>query len=187
MPTQGMTLVRPPMTRFVAAIPGFMSLPSARLGMQTLQGRIQIAWIAKAVLAAVILGFGMVAVDRAVDAIALPTWLPSTVAIVLAILGVLHSLARYRRWGYEVQDDALYLDRGVITYVDTVVPFVRIQHVDTQRGPIARALGLSSVVVYTAGSRGADVTIPGLLPDEARNLRNRLRDLAIESEPEDAV
>ena len=87
-----------------------------------------------------------------------------------------------------MRDDDLYLERGVLTRVNTVVPFVRVQHVDTQRGPVERAVGLASVVVYTAGSRGADVTIPGLTPDRADALQEKLRRLAIESEREsDAV
>jgi len=105
----------------------------------------------------------------------------------LFVLGVAHALALYASWRYGLDDDALELERGVFTKVDTAVPYVRIQHVDTQRNPLDRLLGLSSVVVYTAGSRGADVTIPGLRPERARDLRNRLRDLAIESEPGDAV
>jgi membrane protein YdbS with pleckstrin-like domain len=74
--------------------------------------------------------------------------------------------------------------------VNSVVPFVRVQHVDSQRGPIERLAGLSSVVVYTAGSRGADVTIPGLRPERAEAIQAELRRLATESEPgdpEDAV
>jgi len=109
------------------------------------------------------------------------------VGAILGTAGVLHALARFERWRYEVQADALYLERGVVTEIETAVPFVRVQHVDTQRGPIARLLGIASVVVYTAGSRGADVTIPGLTPDRADALRNRLRELAIESEPDDGV
>jgi membrane protein YdbS with pleckstrin-like domain len=67
------------------------------------------------------------------------------------------------------------------------VPYVRVQHIDTSRGPIERAVGLSTLVVYTAGSRGADVTISGLTPPEADDLQTRLKVLAIESEGEDAV
>jgi membrane protein YdbS with pleckstrin-like domain len=49
---------------------------------------------------------------------------------------------------------------------------------------VQRLLGLGSVVVYTAGSRGADVSIPGL--DDARtdDVQETLRRLAIESEPD---
>lgn len=102
-------------------------------------------------------------------------------------IGVVHLVYRYRVWQFEVRDQELYIRRGVITQVRTLVPYVRVQHVDSRRGPMDRALGLASVVVYTAGSRGADVTIPGLTPARASELQERLRTLAIESEPEDAV
>ena len=107
--------------------------------------------------------------------------------VALVILGTVHALLRYRRWRFQLDADSLFLVRGVITRVDTSVPYVRVQHVDTQRSPWERALGLSSVVVFTAGSRGADITIPGLRPERATELRERLRDLAIESEGADAV
>ena len=103
------------------------------------------------------------------------------------VLGAVYAVRLYQAWQFELQDDALYLERGVVTVVETAVPFVRVQHVDTQFGPIERALGLSSVVVYTAGSRNADVRIPGLTPDRARQLQDTLRELAVESEAEDAV
>jgi hypothetical protein len=46
---------------------------------------------------------------------------------------------------------------------------------------------LASCVVYTAGSRGADVRIPGLTPAGASDLREELKRLAIRAEGEDAV
>ncbi len=106
---------------------------------------------------------------------------------VLALLGLIHTLLRYRIWRFEVQEDALFLHRGVLTRVRTVVPYVRVQHVDTQRSPFERLAGLSSVVVYTAGSRGADVTIPGLVPERATDLQEQLRTLVGERETDDAV
>lgn len=103
------------------------------------------------------------------------------------VLGVGHAVAHYRRWRFELEADALELRHGVFTHVDSSVPYVRIQHVDTERNLLARLVGLSAVVVYTAGSRGADVTIPGLTPARARKLHDQLRELAIRSEPEDGV
>ncbi|WP_345799508.1 PH domain-containing protein [Halorhabdus sp. SVX81] len=113
---------------------------------------------------------------------------PGVGAFLLALLvGVGHALALYRTWEYRVREDALYLQRGVITHVKTVVPFVRVQHIDTSRGPIDRLLGLSSLVVYTAGSRGADVTVPGLTQSDAADLQERLKVLAKDSNGDDAV
>lgn len=104
-----------------------------------------------------------------------------------AVLAAVWVHFRYRVWSYRVREDALYLERGVVTKVKTVAPYVRIQHVDTQRGPLERALGLSTLVVYTAGSRGADVSIPGLTTAEADDLQGRVKELAIESEGGDAL
>jgi membrane protein YdbS with pleckstrin-like domain len=105
----------------------------------------------------------------------------------LLALGVVWVVLYYRRWTYQVRADAIYLERGVATHVRTLVPYVRIQHVDTSRGPVERAFGLSTLVVYTAGSRGADVSIPGLRPEQARDLQQRVKELAIEAEGGDAL
>lgn len=106
---------------------------------------------------------------------------------VLLLLGLAWVLLYYRVWVYQIRADAIYLERGVVTHVRSLVPYVRIQHVDTSQGPIERMLGLSTLVVYTAGSRGADVSIPGLLPEEARDMQRRVKELAIEAEGDDAL
>jgi membrane protein YdbS with pleckstrin-like domain len=153
--------------------------------MNRLHPRVRVVWAGQAAIVAVALAGVTVAVDRlAVD---LPVWVPPAVLVVVLGFGVGLALARYRVWRYEVRDDALYLERGVFTRVRTVVPFVRLQHVDSSRGPVERLLGLASAVVYTAGSRGADVRIPGLTPAGADDLRERLKRLAIRAEGEDAV
>jgi len=150
--------------------------------METLHPRVRVGWVLGVLFASAVVGAVLRVADRLLGPDLGPLWL---VAVPLAILGVVHAVFRYRRWGFEVGEDALYLERGVVTEVATSVPFVRVQHVDTQRGPLDRLLGLASVVVYTAGSRGADVSIPGLRPERATELRERLRDLA--EEGEDAV
>ena len=150
-----------------------------------LHSRVRAVWAVGAAVGATVLAVAVGVVDRFFLDIGLA--LPLVAGIVVLVLGVVHALARYRIWRFDIQDDALYLERGVVTRVDTVVPFVRVQHVDTQRGPLERATGLASVVVYTAGSRGADVTIPGLTPDRAQRIQTELRELARESERTDAV
>ena len=151
---------------------------------QTLHPRVQIVWILRAALVS-----ALVTAPFAGAAYLeyLPPWAPAAVGAVALTLTVAHALLRYRRWSYEIREDAIYLDRGVITQVRTTVPLVRIQHVDSRRGPIERTVGLASCVVYTAGSRGADVRVPGLTPDGASDLREELKRLAIRADGEDAV
>jgi membrane protein YdbS with pleckstrin-like domain len=153
--------------------------------MNRLHPRIRVVWVLQAVVTAVVLGIVALLVSRL--AFSLPIWIPSAVFAVALAAGVGLALVRYHVWRYEVRDDALYLERGVFTRVRTVVPFVRIQHVDSSRGPLERLIGLANTVVYTAGSRGADVAVPGLTPDGADDLRERLKRLAIRAEGEDAV
>jgi len=157
------------------------SLTEAR----TPDGRVRWKWGLRVAIVAAVLGV----ITGAISVFGLE-WgvLPGVGAFVLAlVVGVVHALLLYRTWEYQVREDALYLERGVFTHVKTVVPFVRVQHIDTSRDPIDRLLGLSSLVVYTAGSRGADVTIPGLTPTDAEDLQDRLKMLAKESTGDDAV
>jgi membrane protein YdbS with pleckstrin-like domain len=121
-----------------------------------------------------------------------PIGVPPQVAAVvvfgggLGLWGVATQL-RYRRWRYRLESDGLTLTHGVVTHVRTVVPYTRIQHVDTQRGPLDRLFGLGAVVVYTAGTRGADVSIPGLESEQADRMRERLREASARTAGEDAV
>lgn len=105
----------------------------------------------------------------------------------LSVLAVTYTFYRFRAWSFEMKEDHLYLEHGVFRKVYSMVPYVRIQHVDTQRDVLDRFFGLSKVVVYTAGSRGADVTVPGLVPADADEMQRKLRDVAIESKDRDAV
>jgi len=152
--------------------------------MKRLHPRVQVAWVLRAVVGAAVVtavaGGAAVFFDRSPR-------LAGAIGAVALLGGVALALARYRLWRYEIRDDSLYLERGVLTRVRTVVPFVRIQHVDSARSPLQRLLGLASVVVYTAGSRGADVSVPGLAPDDADDLRERLKRLTIDAEGDDAV
>jgi hypothetical protein len=153
--------------------------------MTRLHPRVRLVWAARSVVSAAVVGVALAVAARFVPFV--PEWTPVALAGALLFVGVVHAILRYRSWRYEVRDDAIYLERGVLTRVRTVVPFVRIQHVDSSRGPVERAVGLGRVVVYTAGSRGADVTVPGLTPASADDLRERLKRLAIRAEGEDAV
>lgn len=115
----------------------------------------------------------------------LPTGLLS---VVVAVLGLGAALAlprlRYQAWGFALRERDLYLRHGILFRTTSIVPHARIQHVDTRHGPVDRWLGLASIVVFTAGSRGAILSIPALAADDAEEIRDRL---AAESGVGDAV
>ena len=153
--------------------------------MESLHPRVRALWAGRTALTGLVLLVLVGVVDRL--ALSMPLELAVAGWALLAVLGGVHAVLAHRIWRFELEEDALFLVRGVLTRTDTSVPYVRVQHVDTTRGPVERSVGLASVVVYTAGTRGADITIPGLRPERATELRERLRDLAGESEATDAV
>lgn len=81
----------------------------------------------------------------------------------------------WRRWRYDVNEREIDLQRGVFVITRTLVPMSRVQHVDTQQGPLLRHYGLSAVTITTAGG-GHE--IPGLSEDVAADVRDRIAAIA---------
>jgi uncharacterized protein len=83
---------------------------------------------------------------------------------------------RARAWGYAERDEDLYIRHGLVVRTMVAVPYGRMQFVDVTAGPLERALGLAQVEMHTA-TPGTRARIPGLLPQEAARLRDRLTEL----------
>lgn len=81
-----------------------------------------------------------------------------------------------RSWGYAENADDLLVTRGVMFKRLVAIPYGRMQFVDVQAGPLARAFGIASVTLHTASTETA-ADIPGLSAVEATRLRNRLTEL----------
>ena len=82
---------------------------------------------------------------------------------------------RYRRLGYAVHPNLLQVVRGWLFHTDTIVPLVRVQHIDVTRGPLDKSFGTATLVVHTAGTHNSIVTLPGLAPDKASAIRDEIR------------
>ena len=81
----------------------------------------------------------------------------------------------YRRLGYAIDERLLRTVRGWLFHTDTIVPFVRVQHIDVTRGPIDKLFGTATLVVHTAGTHNSIVTLPGLAPERAAEIRDAIR------------
>jgi uncharacterized protein len=82
----------------------------------------------------------------------------------------------WRSWGYVEREDDLYITRGVLFRSLVAVPYGRMQLVEVASGPLERAFGLATVTLKTASAE-TNASIPGLTPDEATRLRDRLTEL----------
>ena len=102
----------------------------------------------------------------------------ATIAVLLiAVPVVLIAPQRiYRRLRYGLTERLLQVVRGWLFHTDTIVPFVRVQHLDVTRGPLDKLFGTATLVVHTAGTRNSIVTVPGLGPDLAAEIRDIIRE-----------
>lgn len=73
---------------------------------------------------------------------------------------------------FAIRDKDILLQSGWLIRTVKHCPFNRIQNCSVQSGPLERRLGLASLVIYTAGSGGADLRVRGLLQENADRLRH---------------
>lgn len=80
----------------------------------------------------------------------------------------------YRHTWYRVDDRGLEIRRGVFWREVVNVPRSRVQHTDVSQGPLERKYGLGTLVVYTAGTDHARVSLSGLDHQLAMDIREQL-------------
>jgi hypothetical protein len=80
----------------------------------------------------------------------------------------------YHAWGYRLDGQVLETRRGIWWRTLELLPLSRLQHVDLHSGPIERSFGLASLILHTAGTHNATITVPGLAAGEAARLRDHL-------------
>lgn len=82
---------------------------------------------------------------------------------------------RWKHWRYMLDQNFILLKYGIFFKREVVIPFSRVQLVDTSHGPIMRSYNLMNVSISTAGG---DHSIPALPDHEAEVLRNHIAEQA---------
>jgi uncharacterized protein len=145
-----------------------------------LDRRVRMVWWAQGALATL----QVTAVVALVDFLApLPFpsgWLTAVVFAILVISAAALPPLRYRRWRYAIREQDLWIRRGVFWVTVSVIPFSRLQFVDTRQGPLDRLFGLAQLVVHTA-ALGTSGVLPGLETAEAARLRDRLAGMDVDA------
>lgn len=101
-------------------------------------------------------------------------WFAGMAAVVLfAVYRSFVTVRAVRAWGYAERDSDLLVRHGLLIRRLSIVPYARMQYVDVTAGPLERAFGLATVQLHTAAA-ASDARIPGLPPEEASRLRDKL-------------
>ena len=103
--------------------------------------------------------------------------LASAVPPLLGLLAVIVIPDRvFRRLRYGLTERLMQVVRGWLFHTDTIVPVVRVQHLDVTRGPLDKMFGTATLIVHTAGTHNSVVTVPGLAPERAAEIRDIIRE-----------
>ena len=130
---------------------------------------IALSWLPLMIGAVVLDALVMTRIDGPVGLVTALVWFAALVSIVLL------PARRYERLGYLLGDEELRVARGYFFRTDTIVPFVRVQHIDVGQGVVERRYGLSHLIVHTSGTHNSTVTLPGLPAARAAEMRDAIR------------
>jgi uncharacterized protein len=131
--------------------------------------RLAIGWL-------VVAGIALILDRTLLDAAGYGGGLPVAVLIIAAAVVATAPQRIYRRLRYRLTGQVLQVLRGWLFHTDTVVPLVRVQHLDVTRGPLDKMFGTASLVVHTAGTHNSIVSLPGLSPEGAAEMRDVIRE-----------
>lgn len=108
---------------------------------------------------------------------------PLAIGLVALLIGA-YRWADAGRRGWALREHDIAAKQGIFWRKVTLLPFARIQHVETSSGPIERWRGLARLKLFTAGGMTSDLDLIGLDAATADTLREhlaeqiRLRDAA---------
>lgn len=111
------------------------------------------------------------------------SWIPDAIRLLLIaavwIAAVVEVVVlppiRRRIWWFSIGDEEVDLHHGLLTITRTVVPMVRVQHVDLHRNALADRFRLAEIQLHTAAG---SLTIPALDRDQAERIRRQVAVLA---------
>lgn len=116
------------------------------------------------------------------EAFVVPVAVGVGIVVVLVAIGAV-LVVESRRLAYQLRERDLSLRSGAFRHRVETIPFSRVQHVSVGRGLVERSLGLATLQVSSAGP---DLSVPGLSPSDAEQIKSAIADrAAIESEIDD--
>ncbi len=76
--------------------------------------------------------------------------------------------------GYAVREHDVHYKTGFINRKVVSIPVNRIQHMEIRQGVISRLLKLSKLKLFTAGDSSSDLSLRGISPETAEELKQML-------------
>ena len=106
------------------------------------------------------------------------------VILLLFITSLILIVKGFHRKAYALRQKDIIFKTGLIWQKEISLPFNRVQHCEVSQGPIDRLFNLSNLHVFTAGGSGSDLSIPGLDPLSANELKEYIVKKSVSDEEE---
>ncbi len=143
-----------------------------------LHTRVKLVWFAPSAIALLVLwllssAFLVVAHSELIPASIPAIFVPALALIAIAVLLVLPIFAylhiEYMNFTYELTDTEVVIRQGVFTRMTSVIPYTRIQNINSNRSVLERLLGLATLQIETAGTNpgASEGVLPGIAHKEA--------------------
>lgn len=131
---------------------------------------LRVSYIGNALFYLVLLG-GIIFLSTRLDELSWLTYVLLAVWVVVVLIGFWLTYLGFRIQAYALRDRDITFKKGIIFRSVTSIPFNRVQHCEIKQGPIERYFGLKTLEIFTAGGQNSDLTIPGLQPQRAQQLK----------------
>jgi uncharacterized protein len=102
-------------------------------------------------------------------------WMNVWMFLLLAATFTLSVFIKKKVWEsmkYGLREKDIYYEKGWWTHSQVLIPFNRIQHVAIHQSFLDRYWQLAQLSIFTAGGDSSDLTIEGLSPQKAEQIRN---------------
>lgn len=107
----------------------------------------------------------------------------SGLILILGFFNLWIVLQSFARKAYAVREKDIIYRTGWIVQRFSACPFNRVQHCSVDAGPFERKMGLATLSIFTAGTAGSELKIPGLPESTAFALRDFIMKKTATDEP----
>ncbi|MEM1173302.1 MAG: PH domain-containing protein [Pseudomonadota bacterium] len=104
----------------------------------------------------------------------------------VTLFSVTYSVLRYLFFRFRIEEDSILIRDGIFNKTQLDIKYDRIQGVNEEQGPVARALGLVDLTLETAGSSSSEGNLPAVERSFADALREKIDRTPRTSAPDSA-
>ncbi len=106
--------------------------------------------------------------------------------VILFLLGfnIMMTILSFRKRKFAIRQYDIGFKKGLIWQSHITIPFNRVQHCEVNQGILDRVFELSRLKIYTAGGSNSDLTIAGLNPVRADQMKSFILQKTIQDEEE---